>query len=208
MASSLIHMCVAKEVNKILKRDNKQLLIGSIAPDIAKLVDISRDKTHFIDYEKDIPNLDRFLDKYKSYLNNDFVMGYYIHLYTDYIWFKFFIPSLFEKDKLIKLNNKKIDCDDDLLVKYVYNDYSLLNSKLIDDYELDFKIFYEEIPIIEDIITEIPIKKINIIIDKAGIILTESKKTKSNIFDEELVNHFIEYTVDATLANIDKLNIQ
>ena len=93
-------------------------------------------------------------------------MGYYIHLYTDYIWFKFFIPSLFEKDKLIKLNNKKIDYNDDLLVKYVYNDYSLLNSKLIDDYELDFKIFYEEIPIIEDI-TEIPIEKINIIIDKA-----------------------------------------
>ena len=115
MASSLIHMCVAKELNKYLKKDERQLLIGSIAPDIAKLVNISRDKTHFIDHEKNIPNLDRFIDKYKSYLNNDFVLGYYIHLCTDYIWFKSFIPSLIDKNKIIKLNDKKVNFDEENL---------------------------------------------------------------------------------------------
>ena len=208
MASSLIHICVAKEINKYLKRDNRQLLIGSIAPDIAKLVNISRDKTHFIDYEKDIPNLDRFIDKYKSYLNNDFVLGYYIHLYTDYIWFKSFIPSLFENNKLVKLNNNKVDFNEEEFIKYVYDDYSALNKKLVDDYELDLKIFYEDIPKIDDIITEIPIEKINIIVEKAGLILAESKEKNSQIFDEELINKFIEYTVDATLAKIDELNIK
>ena len=34
MASSLIHICVAKEINKLLGRDERQLLIGAIAPDI------------------------------------------------------------------------------------------------------------------------------------------------------------------------------
>ena len=38
MASSMIHMAVAKELNDKLKRDSKSILIGSIAPDIAKLI--------------------------------------------------------------------------------------------------------------------------------------------------------------------------
>lgn len=52
MASGLIHICVAKEINKYLKRNEQQILLGSIAPDIAKLINISRDKTHFIDEKK------------------------------------------------------------------------------------------------------------------------------------------------------------
>ena len=208
MASSLIHMCVAKELNKYLKRDEKQLLIGSIAPDVAKLIGISRDKTHFIDYEEGIPNLDRFISKYKLSLNNDFVLGYYIHLYTDYIWFKFFIPSLIEEDKILKLNDKKVIYDKEKFLKYVYDDYSSINIKLVDDYNLDLKIFYEDIPKIDNIITEIPIEKINVIIDKAGLILIESKEKNTQIFDEDLINKFIEYTVDATLAKIDNLNIK
>ena len=38
MASSLIHMAIANEVNKSIKYDNNKLLIGSIAPDISKLI--------------------------------------------------------------------------------------------------------------------------------------------------------------------------
>ena len=208
MASSLIHICVAKEVNKYLNRDESQFLIGAIAPDIAKLINISRDKTHFIDYEENIPNLDRFIDKYKSYLNNDFVLGYYIHLYTDYIWFKYFVPSLIDDNKIIKLNNKKENFDEKKFTEYVYDDYGSVNKKLIDDYNLDLKIFYEDIPKIDDIIEEIPIEKIKVIVDKAGLIIIESKEKDNILFDEDLINEFIEYAVDATLANIDNLNIK
>ena len=207
MASSLIHICVAKEINKLLGRDERQLLIGSIAPDIAKLINISKDVTHFVDEEKNIPNIDRFIDKYGSYLNNDFVLGYYIHLYTDYIWFKYFIPSLIDDNKIIKLNNKKENFDEEKFMEYVYDDYGSVNKSLIDDYSLDLKIFYEDIPEIDDIIEEIPIDKINIIVDKAGLILIESKEKDNNVFDEDLINEFIEYAVNATIANIDNLNI-
>ena len=208
MASSLIHICVAKEVNKFLNRDEKQFLIGAIAPDIAKLINISRDKTHFIDYEENIPNLDRFIDKYKSYLNNDFVLGYYVHLYTDYIWFKYFVPSLIDDNKIIKLNNKKENFDEKKFTEYIYDDYGSVNKSLIDDYNLDLKIFYEDLPEIDDIIEEIPIEKINVIVDKAGLILIESKEKDNILFDEDLINEFIEYTVNATIANIDNLNIK
>ena len=207
MASSLIHICVAKEVNKFLNRDESQLLIGSIAPDIAKLINISKDITHFVDEEKNIPNLDRFLNKYGSYLNNDFVLGYYIHLYTDYIWFKFFVPSLIDDNKIIKLNNKKENFDEEKFMEYIYDDYGSVNKSLIDDYNLDLKIFYEDLPEIDDIIEEIPIEIINVIVDKAGLIIIESKEKDNVLFDEDLINEFIEYAVDATIANIDNLNI-
>ena len=38
VASALIHIAVASEVNKKVKRDRSKLLIGSIAPDLAKIM--------------------------------------------------------------------------------------------------------------------------------------------------------------------------
>ena len=204
MASSLIHICVAKEINKYLKRDEKQLLIGSIAPDIAKLISQSKDTTHFIENEKNIPNLNIFLNKYKKQLNDDFVMGYYIHLYTDYVWFKFFIPNFLEDNNILKLNNKIEKYNEEKFNQYIYNDYHILNKKLIDDYELNLKIFYEEPPKIKNIIKEMPIEKIQIIIDKAGILLTESINKKEKIFNEELIHKFVEFCTQGFLSNIDE----
>lgn len=87
MASSMIHFAVANEVNKILKRNNKHILIGSIAPDITKHIGMTKKDSHFQDTDEDLPHLDKFLNKYRYNLNDDFVLGYYIHLYTDYLWF-------------------------------------------------------------------------------------------------------------------------
>ena len=102
MASSVIHICIANEINKELKRDNNKILIGAIAPDISKLLGETKFYSHFLDTPTNsIPNMNKFLDKYKNNLNDDFVLGYYIHLYTDYLWFKYFIPNIF-KDNYIK----------------------------------------------------------------------------------------------------------
>ena len=38
MASAVIHLCVAKEINKYLKMDEDYILLGSIAPDISKQI--------------------------------------------------------------------------------------------------------------------------------------------------------------------------
>ncbi len=77
MASSVIHMAVTNEINKVIKRDNNKLLIGSIAPDISKHIGESKVKRHFLDNEdNDIPNIDKFLTKYKYRMNDDFVLGY------------------------------------------------------------------------------------------------------------------------------------
>ena len=65
MASSVIHMAVASEINKTLKRNIDKLLVGSIAPDLSKHIGESKIKSHFLDEQDnfEIPHIDKFLDK-------------------------------------------------------------------------------------------------------------------------------------------------
>ena len=92
-------MAVANEINKKLNRNNNLILLGGIAPDLGKIANGSKIEAHFQDSDDNIPNLDKFLSKYKNNMNDDFVMGYFIHLYTDYLWFKYFVPGLFNEEK-------------------------------------------------------------------------------------------------------------
>ena len=80
MASSMIHIAVAHELNKKLMRDEQKLLIGTIAPDISKLIGKTKKDSHFLNEEENIPDLYKFLTKYKNNLSDDVVMRYYIHI--------------------------------------------------------------------------------------------------------------------------------
>lgn len=209
MASSMIHIAVANEINKKLNRDKSKLLIGTIAPDISKLIGETKVKSHFQDRNDNIPNLDKFLDKYKENLNDDFVLGYYIHLLTDYLWFKYFMTEIkFEDTNIItKLDGTNVKCNGNMFTLYIYNDYTNLNIKLIDEYNLDLKIFYNEIPKLESIIQEIPMEKIGLIVDKAGEIVENTKEHKDFVFNLDNINKFIETSVDIILGNLKELNI-
>ena len=206
VASSLIHIAVANEINKKIKRDRNKLLIGTIAPDISKLIAQSKVISHFFDSEeRKIPNIEKFLDKYKDYLYDDFVMGYYIHLYTDYLWIEYFLENIDYNNVITKLDCTKLICDSDTFVKYIYNDYTNINSDLINIYDLDLEIFYNDIPDIEYIINEIPMDKLNIIVDNAGVIIANSKENKAFIFDIKNVERFINLSVKLILSEIEKL---
>lgn len=207
MASSMIHIVVANEVNKKLKRNNKKLLIGSIAPDIAKHIGMTKVESHFEETDNDIPNLDRFLLKYKDDLSDDFVLGYYIHLYTDYLWFKYFEPDFYENGVIYKLDGTIENIPFEKKRDYFYNDYTNLNIKLIDEYNLDLSIFYEEVPEFNNIIKEIPMNKIQIIIDQTGIIIENTKESKSYVFDMDVVNKFIKTSVDYILSNLKDIEV-
>lgn len=202
MASSMIHIAVANEINKILNRNNKKVLIGSIAPDIAKLIGMNKKDSHFQDKDDTLPCLDEFLKKYKKDLNDDFVLGYYIHLYTDYLWFKYFEPDFYKNGVIHKLDGTIENIPPEKKMEYFYNDYTNLNIKLIDEYNLDLSIFYEELPTFNNIIKEIPMNKIQIIIDQAGIIIENTKESKSYVFDMDVVNKFIKTSVYYILSNL------
>lgn len=208
MASSVIHIAVANELNKKLKRDSQKLLIGTIAPDISKLVGENKTRSHFLNgYEGDIPDIDKFLYKYRDYLSDDFVLGYYIHLYVDYLWFKYFMSEIYYKNSIKKLDGTIIECDSKLLMKYIYNDYTNLNKELIEDYNLDFKIFYNDIPKFKNIIDEIPMDKLNLIINKTFEIILNSKEEKELVFNMDNIHKFIDLSIELITSNLIDLRI-
>ena len=208
MASYVIHIAVAQEINKALNKDKRKLLLGSIAPDLSKLIGETKVKSHFLDSEHDlIPKLDRFLNQYQEYLNDDFVLGYYIHLYTDYLWFKYFTPK-FYKDNTLKLaNGKVIKATNDIKLNYLYKDYSILNNKVIERYNINIKDFNIENIEITDIIKEINIKKIDILIEKTKSFIKEDINEEPNVITIEKIEEFINETVDIVLKDIIKRKI-
>ncbi len=192
MASAIIHIAVAKEVNKNLKMNEKQIFLGAIAPDISKQIGESKVKSHFItNKDNSLPNLELFLKKYQDKLDNPFIMGYYIHLFTDYLWEKYFIEEIVNKNTLKLLSGDYITCSDKEISKIIYDDYTNINISLIDKYNLDLSLFYEEVEIPKVNFKEIPLGKLQIIVDKMGIIVENSKKGYSYIFDLDNINNFI-----------------
>ncbi len=204
MASTVIHMAIAKLVNKKLKRNENRLLIGAIAPDISKCIGDTKVKSHFLDNEIDnIPNINKFLDKYKDNLNDDFVMGYYIHLYTDYLWFKYYLPSLENNNVVTKLDGKKVKLNGNMLSLYIYNDYTNLNIELLTKYNIDLEFLYNnELINISNKIEEIPIDKLNILFDETIKIISKSKLNKSYLFDIKSIDKFIKMATKEILETI------
>ena len=205
MASTIIHMAIGNELNKTLKRNNDLLILGSIAPDLSKLVNESRSKSHFSNNSV-LPDVDKFVNKYRNHFDDDFVLGYYIHLYTDYLWFKYFLSEVNYKHKIKLLNGEEIDYDRNQYVNYLYNDYTDLNHRIIDKYNLDVDIFDKEYKI-SNIIEEIPIDKIKVLLDKSKEIIENSKEAKNYIIDIDNVNQFIDLSIKLILAKLKELNI-
>lgn len=209
MASAIIHMAVASEINKTLKRLDNKLLIGTIAPDISKFIGRTKLESHFLEsVDNDIPNLEKFLLKYKDKLNDDFVMGYYIHLFTDYLWFKYFVPNFYQDNMVTKLDGTVVECKGKMLDLYIYNDYTNLGMRLLDEYNLNLKIFYNDIPELENIIEEIPMDKINIIVNQVANIIEKSREYKEFIFNIENIKSFIKLSTELILSKIKEIDYE
>ena len=207
MASAIIHIAVAKKINEQLKMNEKELFLGTIAPDISKHIGQDRKISHFLD-ENRIPNLNLFLKKYNNSLNIPFIMGYYIHLFTDYLWFKYFFNEITNLNTSITLlNGDTLKCSKEEINKLIYNDYTNLNILLIEEYNLDLSLFYEEIEIPKIKFTEIPLDKLQIIVDQMGIIIENSKKEKTYSFNIDNVKQFINTCTDL-ISNDTKMRLK
>ena len=205
MASTIIHMAVGQKIGNKINRKSSQFMIGTIAPDLAKIIGESKTISHFIDgLDNDIPNIDRFLQKYISFLDDDFVLGYFIHLYTDYLWFKYFLPEIFDKEQCLitNLNNEEIHLDEDTFINYVYNDYTNLNDQLIKKYQINVQLFYEPLGYIKPIIDEIKINELDKLQKKSIQIINSSAEEKEYLFNIKNVDQFIEMCDDLIMAKL------
>lgn len=200
MASAIMHICVAKKVNEYLNMDEKMLYLGTIAPDISKQIGESKNKSHFLK-DEDIPDINMFYNKYKDYLNNPFEMGYYIHLLTDYYWFKEFIPKRIKNIKL-KMNNQELKLKPGDIGKIIYSDYTNLNINLIDHYDLTLKLFYEELEYPRTRINEIPINKLKVIVDQMGLIVKNSTGNKTIMMEPDDIYAFLDETSEIIIETI------
>ena len=204
MASAVIHLAVAKVLEPYLKITNKKdYYLGSIAPDIAKQIGESKQKSHFLYNErKDVPNMKIFTDKYPNFYKNDFDLGYYIHLFTDKLWFDKFLNNLVQSNAVKLIDGTILNTTPEELRNLIYTDYTNLNIKIIEEYNMDLSLFYEEFQKPNTKIEEIPINKLNILINKMGVIIENSKREKNYVFDIYLVKQFIEDTKERILQEI------
>ncbi len=196
MASAIIHLAVAKVLEDNLHIENKKdYYLGSIAPDISKQIGQSKQKSHFLYNTKaNVPNIKMFTDKYKEFKNNSFELGYYIHLVTDKLWFDEFFETIVCGQSLRLLDGTIIQTTQQEIQNILYSDYSNLNIQIIDEYQMDLSLFYEDFKIPKTKITEIPIEKLNILIDKMGIIIENSKNNKNYVCEISEIKNFIEQT--------------
>jgi len=206
MASAIIHLCVAKEVNKVLGMDEKLLFLGTIAPDLSKQIGQSKEISHFLDHsnEDDIPNIDRFLNKYEEELHNPFEMGYFIHLLTDKYWFRDYVYKYIER---YSIESGRKDLTYAALKQLIYDDYTNINIDLIDKYGLSLELFYDRINYPTSKITEIPMDKLPIIVEKMGLIIEESKEEKTFIFDTYDIVKFIDETAKYIIRDVQMLGL-
>jgi len=198
MASAIIHLAIAKELLDSLPIKNTyNYYLGAIAPDIAKQVGITKADSHFIkNTYNNVPNLTIFTEKYPNFYKNDFELGYYIHLLTDKLWIEEYLNNHSLNSSITLLDGSSMETTKEELQKILYSDYTNLNIQLIEDYDLDLSLFYEEFREPETDITEIPVDKLDILINKMGIIIENSKQEKTYLLDAFSIKQFITNTVE------------
>lgn len=206
MASAIIHLAVAKKLlEKIHVENEYDYYLGSIAPDIAKQIGEKKDKSHFIiNTKEDIPNIRLFTKRYPTFLYNSFNLGYFTHLYTDKIWYEEILPKFTNSASLKLLDGTILNLDEKEIKSIIYSDYTNINIKIIEKYDLDLKLFYNEFIEPKTTIKEIPINELDILINKMGIIIENSKQEKTYSLDEYLVYNFIEDAKDRIINEIYK----
>ena len=200
MASAIIHISVANLINKKLKMNNDLLLIGSIAPDLAKLIGQTKDKGHFLFGDKGTPHMDKFLLKYR--IDNPFNMGYYIHLYTDLYWFRDLLPKHYKNKKLVFKNGEELDIPFEKRLEAIYKDYTSLNNILIKKYNIDTSFLNKEYKIDTEI-KELDFKKLNLLTKETNRLINESVTYPLEIFDELEIIEFINSCVENILKEVE-----
>ena len=207
MASAIIHLAVAKKLLENLKVENqKDYFLGSIAPDISKQIGASKVSSHFLIKTKpDVPNMQMFVNKYPNFINNSFDLGYFVHLYTDKLWFDGFLDHFIYNNSIKLLDGTIIETTEEEMKNMIYSDYTNMNIQVIDKYEMNLSLFYEEFQEPKTTILEIPTYRLDILINKMGLLIANSKEEKAYTLDISQVEQFIDHTANEILKKLYEL---
>mgnify|MGYP005874198735 CR=1 FL=1 len=109
MPSWKIHVYIGNKIRKELKVNRKYFMIGNLLPDqdrynIKNLKkNIPRYITHFINKDEckigiNLPNYEKMYSKYQNKFKNPVLLGYLVHLLTDYYFNNYIYENYFIKD--------------------------------------------------------------------------------------------------------------
>ena len=206
MASAIIHLAIAKKVKDHITVDNpKDYFLGAIAPDISKQIGRSKEESHFlINTREDVPNINLFVKRYPYFKYNSFDLGYFTHLYTDKVWFEEFMPKLTANNSIKLLDGTIIQTTPEEMRNMIYSDYTNLNIRIIEEYDLDLSLFYEDFVIPKTTMQEIPVENLDILINKMGILIKNSQGQKTYTLDLTDVENFINDTAKEIIEVLQK----
>lgn len=135
MGSRIMHVIIANGIaEKLSIQDKTSFLLGGVAPDAVHSAE-EKGTSHFYagttkNYTRRI-DYDSFFHKYEAHIDSPFILGYYTHLIADDNWLSgFFLPWL----------KNRIENDETIAPLY-YNDFKLLNAKLLHHYDQEQQLF-------------------------------------------------------------------
>ncbi|EOQ12436.1 hypothetical protein KQ3_01377 [Bacillus cereus B5-2] len=135
MGSRIMHAIIANKIaEKLYIQDKTSFILGGVAPDAVHSAE-EKGASHFYagttkNYTRRI-DFNSFFQKYKAHMDSPFLLGYYTHLIADDNWLSgFFLPWL----------KNRIENDETIAPMY-YNDFKLLNAKLLHHYDTEQQLF-------------------------------------------------------------------
>ena len=206
MASTITHLAVAKKVLEQVEVDNQRdYFLGAVAPDISKQIGQNREISHFLfNNQDDAPNINLFVKRYPLFKYNSFDLGYFTHLYTDKVWNETFLPTFTKENKIKLLTGETVEATKEEVQNMIYSDYNSLNSEIIDEYQLDLSLFYEEYVPPKTNMKEVPIENLDILLNKIGIIIENAKADNIYAIDFGSIKEFINRCADEIIKEIKK----
>lgn len=212
------HLAFGINALNILKQNNFSIneevfLTGCLAPDIARTDLFPKSVTHFRDMSPNLykaPDLDKFLSKYSHRLNDDFILGYFCHLYADNVFTNIF---LFETAMPLDENyNPTYLKEESVYVKYaktkdiydirnktksttLYSDYHMLTYDVGKYFNIPFKINYS---LSNPFMEEIDPSKLKLIQEQCEKYYNEntesifSDNSQTKVLDKDKYINFIE----------------
>lgn len=162
MPTWAIHLATAKKVSEKINIDKNIFTFGNILPDIPNEYvvkeithHVSHARTHFeinvlvVEHIENRYDLRNFAEKYKEKFSNPLILGYYVHLLTDYFWnYKTYREhGIYDEEKnrigLILNDGERILCSKEKARQIKTQDFRIF-SKYIYDYHLADKPEYQE----------------------------------------------------------------
>ncbi len=181
--------------------DKKSFLLGGIAPDAVSPKELSHFfKGELQDYSRRI-DYKGFLDKYHLQTESDYITGYFVHLIADDLWLNgFYLPWL----------KNRMEADKELSNLY-YQDFRLLNAKLLEHYGCanELKHMFRSLPTIcdlqevksQDVESFLPDVINDMEYDEDAI------NEKLNVFTFDQIIGYIETSVDKGLVLMKSVNL-